>query len=178
MLSDQEQQFMKTLFSKYSQSLLLYSFSMLRSQPDGYLLAEECVQETFETAMRKIAKLGSCDSPFAWLLNTCRKITISKRRKLLNRKRIIGQQVQVKEISEIEDVADCISNWILMNDLYERKQQLFDSLTEQERMVYHAYYESNLSIKECAKEIGSTEGSVRGALQRIKHKLSTQQTQK
>ena len=104
-------------------------------------------------------------------MNTCRKITLSRRRKLLNRQRITGQPVPYEEIAAAVSAGDNVEDWILRNDLFERKHQLMDLLTEEELAVYRCYYEEDHSLKECAEALNLSVNAVRGSVQRIKDKL-------
>ena len=45
-----------------------------------------------------------------------------------------------------------------------------DELTDKEKEVYSLYFELNMSIKETAQELDSTDGSIRGSIQRIRSK--------
>ena len=64
-----------------------------------------------------------------------------------------------------------MEEWVLRNDLFERKQQLMDLLTEEERAVYRCYYEEDRSLKDSAETLNLPVNAVRGAIQRIKGKL-------
>ena len=171
MLTENERQFLDLFYRKYGRTLFVYSFSLLRPLPDAAQAAEECVQETFERAMRKIQTLMRHDAPLAWLKNTCRKVTISKRRKILNRHRITGKTVPVDTTHDAPDPEDCIGAWILRNDLHGAKQRLLEILTAEEMDIYRAYYEENLSVRDAAEALQISESAFRGGLQRIRGKL-------
>ncbi|MBQ8136857.1 MAG: hypothetical protein IJ174_05420, partial [Clostridia bacterium] len=88
MLSEDERRFLDGIYREYAKPLFYYSLSLLRAFPDARSLAEECMQETFEIALRKIKTLRKHSFPEGWLFKTCRQICISRRRKLFNRERI------------------------------------------------------------------------------------------
>ncbi len=170
MLSSDEAAFLESLYEKYAASLFVYSFSMLKPLPDALWLAEECVQDTFVKALL-MDRLRNHPEPFGWLRITCRNITLSKKRKIKNRRRILGGPLSGDSIYTAQDPADCIEEWILKNDLTDARETLLASLTDQELLVYQAYYERDLSLKDTAEILGLSGNSVRGALQRIKNKL-------
>ena len=170
MLTDQEQQFLDQLFAKYAQTLLRCSQSILLQFPDSGELAEECVQETFEVALRKMKMLLRHEAPVYWLKNTCRKISMSKRRKLLNRIRILGTPVSYSTLNDVPDPIDDIEAWVLANDLASVKQSLLSKLSEEERDVYHLFYEQHLPMKDIATKLNLSVDAIRGALQRIRNK--------
>ena len=171
MLTESERAFLDRMYGTYARTLLVYSFSILRALPDAFPMAEECVQETFERAMLRMHTLARHKSPERWLMNTCRKITLSRRRKQLNRLQITGQPVLYEEFADTLPSGDNVEEWILRNDLFERKQQLMDLLTEEELAVYRCYYEEDRSLKECAEALNLSVNAVRGSVQRIKGKL-------
>ena len=71
MLPERERKFLDLIYEKYAGSLFACSLSLLRSLPDASSIAEECVQETFETAMRKMKILEQHPAPEAWLNAVC-----------------------------------------------------------------------------------------------------------
>lgn len=172
MLSEHEQIFLDRMYQRHAQSLYRYSLSLLRSLPDASSLAEECVQDTFVVAMRKIRILQQLESPEAWLITTCKRITISKRRKMLNRRRIVGKSISIEESYDIADIHNRLDKWIEKHDLQQMKQQLILSLTEQELAVFHLYYEEELSLKESATKLQISENAVQGTIQRIRAKAA------
>ena len=170
MLTEQEEQFLDAMYTKYAQTLLCCSQSILLQFPDSGALAEECVQETFEVAMRKMKKLLRHEAPEAWLKDTCRKISLTKRRNLLIHARILGTPVSFSVLFDTPDPMDDIEAWAMANDLASVKQSLLFKLSDEERAVYRLFYEQNLSMKDTANELNLSVGAVRGALQRIRSK--------
>ena len=172
MLSEREQIFLDRAYDKYARYLLQYSLSMLRFMPDAFPLAEECVQETFEVAIRKIRILQHYESPQAWLIATCKRITMAKRRKTLNRLRITGKAVPIDETGHLADVHNRIDEWIEQHDHQQKRQKLIQSLSEQELAVFRAYYEEELTLKESAERLGLSETAVHGSVQKIRAKAA------
>ena len=171
MLTESERQFVDEFYRTYGRMLFVYSFSLLRPLPDAVQAAEECVQETFERAMLKIRQVMRHEAPIFWLKNTCRKVTLAKKRKLLNRQRIAGRTVPIDADHDIAEPKDCIEIWILENDLFDVKQDLLGALTEEEAAVYQLFYEKGLPIKAAAETLQITDGAVQAALRRIRAKL-------
>ena len=173
MLTEQEEQFLDSLYAKYAQTLLRCSQSILIQFPDSGALAEECVQETFVVAMRKMKTLLRHEAPELWLKNTCRKISLTTQRKLLNRSRILGNPVSSRIIFDAVDLIDDIEAWVIANDLASVKQSLLAILSDEERDVYHLFYEQHMSMEEAANKLNISKDAVRGALQRIRKKRSS-----
>lgn len=171
MLTDKEQEFLDKLFRRYYQSLRDYSFSLLDKQPEHRHLAEDCTQQTFVTATLKMDILLAHEMPYLWMKKTCYHITISEKRKLNNRAKILHYPLSLDQRIDVADPKDDIVEWISQEDLSDRKQQLISVLTEQEHMVYQAVYEENLSYQETKQKYNITDGTIRGAIQRIKKKV-------
>lgn len=172
MLSEREQIFLDRAYKRHAQSLYRYSLSLLRTIPDAPSLAEECTQETFEVALRKIKILQQHESPEAWLMATCKHITLTKRRNTLNHRRILGKPISIDESYNIADIHNRIDEWIENHDYQQKKQQLIQSLTEQELAVFHLYYEEELSLKESAAKLHLSENAVQGSIQKIRSKAA------
>ena len=172
MLNERESTFLDRAYEKYARSLFSRSLSMLRPLPDAASLAEECVQETFETALRKIGILWEHPSPESWLFETCRNITLTKRRKALNRRRITDVPARLEDTRGAADVRDRIEEWIERHDAGQKKRQLMRTLTEQEHAVFRVYFEEELSLKESAEKLGLSENAVRGTVRRIRAKAA------
>ena len=170
MLTNKEKEFLARLYSEYYTKLIDYSYSLLDRNLKSWPLAEDCVQSTFEKAMIKMNVLQKHDLPYLWLRKTCRNITLSENRKLINRARILRYPISFDQQLDVADPKDDIAEWILREELIDRKQQLLENLTEQERMVYQAIFEENLSHQETEKLYSMTDGTIRGAIQRIKRK--------
>lgn len=169
-LTRREEEFLVYLYQNYYDYLKLYSYAILDKQYEYWPLAEDCVQMTFEKAIEKMNLLQSHETPFFWLKKTCRYITLTEKRKLATRARILRYPVSIDEEFDVADPKDAIADWILSEDLSDRKQLLMDNLTEQERLVYKAIYEEELSYREAEEKYGISDGTLRGAMQRIKRK--------
>ncbi len=171
MLTESERQFLESFYRKYSRTIFVYSLSMLRSLPDAGRIAEECVQETFEKAMMKIHSVMRHEAPLAWLKNTCRKVTLARRRKILNRQRITGRPVPVDAAHDAPEPKDYIEAWILQYDLFGVRQRLLSVLTEEEAAVWRIYYGEPRSLRDTAAALNVSEAAIRGALRRLPAKL-------
>lgn len=171
MLTSEEQYFLDELYQRYNMRLQLYSFTLLDKRWEYWPLAEDCVQITFEKAMIKINVLKKHDSPYLWLKKTCHNITISERRKHYNRVRILRYPIALDEVGSVADPHNDIAEWIVKEELYDKRHELTQALTKQEFEVYHETYVEGKTIQETARDLNVTDGAVRGALQRIKRKI-------
>lgn len=169
MLTETERAFLDHLYLVFYQTLLYQSYALLKSCPDAMAAAEECVQDTFLIAMKKIKKLIDHENPERWLMNTCYKATISRRRKLYNRARKLGFPEPFHTI-EAPDPQNDIEEWFLREEIRDREEELKGLLTEQETNVFNEYFKKRLSIRETAQALRLPESSVCGTIHRIRKK--------
>ena len=162
--------FLDSIYRKYRRDLFNKSYSMFDYRPEFRPLAEDCVQETFVRAFLEADKLIGYEEPLYWLLTTCKHITMSERRKLHRHQQILNT-VPAADGERLIDPQDAISDWMAENDLLAKKNQLLETLTQQERDVYAAVYSEGLSAKEAAERTGTSVGGVYAALRRVREKI-------
>lgn len=158
------------LYSKYYRELYHYSFSLFDYKQQHAQDAEDCVQDTFEKALRCLNQLEHHPEPLLYLKKVCYHITITRRRNIKNRNRILGYPVPLEEPCEMQNVQDVTMDWIIRLENQAAKARLTERLTESEKKVYQAYFEKELSIQETATACGISHGAARGCIQRIRAK--------
>ncbi len=171
MLTSEEKDFLDMLYRKYEQKLFWISYEILGRRSDNRQLAEDCVQQTFEIAMRKYTNLRRSPVPYFWLRKTCQNISRTESRKLARRNRIMNNPVFFEESYNIPNPKDGIAEWLLSQDLLQKETKLLSLLTRKEAAVYRAVYKEHLSNQDAAHLLHVSEGAVRGAKQRIKDKM-------
>lgn len=158
------------LYTKYYRELYHYSFSLFDCKQQFIQDAEDCVQDTFEKAIRHLSQWEDHPQPLMYLKKMCCHIAITRRRNIRNRRRILGYPVAVEDQQDIRDVRDLIADWIIRQDQQAAKVQLMEQLTKGEKEVYRAYFEKDLSIRDTAESLGISHGAARGSIQRIRAK--------
>lgn len=171
MLTNEENDFLDALYRKYEQRLFWISYEILGCRRDNQLLAEDCVQQTFEISMRKLRSLKASSVPYFWLRQTCRNISRAESRKLAIRNRILNNPVPFEETNNIPNLRNDIAEWLLTQELLQKEKKLLSTLTRKEAAVYQAVYKDHLTTRDAALLLHISEGAVRGARQRIKDKL-------
>lgn len=171
MLPDDEREWLESLYRQNYPVLLTLCMADFDFRPSCRELAEECVQDTFVKAILELDRLRRHPNPPAWLRTACKHIAISKRRKIRNRQRILGYPVPLDSAGETADLRDELAVWMASEDLLSSKAQLMQALTLQEQAVYHAIYEERTSYRAAAEALSISDGALRGALQRVKHKI-------
>ena len=79
-MNEEQQITLDLLYSKYYRELLQYSFSFFDYRQQYLQDAEDCVQDTFEKAMKNLDKVLTNEAPLKYLKLMCKNITISRRR--------------------------------------------------------------------------------------------------
>lgn len=169
-MNEEQQITLDLLYSKYYRELLQYSFSFFDCRQQYLRDAEECVQDTFEKAMKNLDKVLTNEAPLKYLKLMCKNITISRRRDIHLHQRILKFPKTIDEYFDVADPKDIVMDWIIRQENKEIKKILMEELTDKEKEVYSLYFEQDMSIKETAQELDSTDGSIRGSIQRIRSK--------
>lgn len=174
-MRDEQQITIELLFSKYYRALLAYSFSLFDFRQRFYQEAEDCVQDTFEKALRHQESLLTHEEPYKYLKCMCRNITITKRRNIHRRIRKLSYPESIELCYEVADAKDVVADWMIRQENKAAKEALSALLTEKEKEVYYFYYEKKLTIKQTAKALDCSDASIRGGIQRIRYKATKQQ---
>lgn len=169
-MNEEQQITLDLLYSKYYRELLQYSFSFFDCRQQYLQDAEDCVQDTFGKAMKNLDKVLTNEAPLKYLKLMCKNITISRRRDIHLHQRILKFPKTIDEYFDVADPKDIVMDWIIRQENKEIKKILLEELTDKEKEVYSLYFEQNMSIKETAQELDSTDGSIRGSIQRIRSK--------
>lgn len=169
-MNDEQQITIELLYTKYYRELFTYSFSLFDFKQQHVQDAEDCVQDTFEKAIKHQDELYKSKDFLKYLKWMCRNITVSRRRDIHRHARILGYPESIDEHYDIKDAKDIVMDWIIKQENKVAKEALLESLSDKEKEIYHYYYEQNLSIKETAKALDCSDTSVRGGVQRIRAK--------
>lgn len=132
-------------------------------------LAEDCVQETFEKAMRQHEKLAGHPNPCGWLLRTCRNLLLDRLRRERGRSAADGAEAPQAAVTR-ERVLEDFQRWVSRLETLDGLKTLLQRLTKREREVYHAYFAMGRSAEETAREHGISGDAVRAAVKRIRKK--------
>lgn len=169
-MSNAQQHIIDLLYTKYYQELFMYSFSLFDCKQHHIQDAEDCVQDTFEKALRHEKELIAHPAPLKYLKRMCKNITITKRRNFHIHDRILGYPEPIDDRFDIADPKDIVMDWIIRKENRAIMIALLDMLSEKEKEVYRLYYQQNLSIKDTARALKCSDGSARGYIQRIRAK--------
>ena len=105
-----------------------------------------------------------------WLMSTCHRITLARRRKLLGRRRILGQPLPLEGDLAMRDPRDAIAEWLAEEQAVWKRELLEAALTQEELQVFRLKYGQGMTADQTSKALSLTQGAVRGALRRIREK--------
>ena len=72
-MNEEQQITLDLLYSKYYRELLQYSFSFFDCRQQYLQDAEDCVQDTFEKAMKNLDRVLKNEAPLKYLKRMCKK---------------------------------------------------------------------------------------------------------
>ena len=151
------------LYVTYQNTLLRMAYLVCGSMAD----AEDVVQETFVKCYLHIGEL-KCDEGFrAWLFRILYRTAYRWAKK--SRREISDEDVYVKADVSCKDAA---SDTALDREMQETVRRAVHSLGFKHRMVVVLYYYNDMPVKEIARVLGTTEGTVKSRLFGARKKLS------
>lgn len=158
------------LFAEYHDALERYCKRLVHYDPKFYTLAEDSVQIAFLTAIKHPESFNNSPNQYGWLAICCKNYIMSKLRQQKRRAEIVGIQISFEECENVEDPTDAIIRWVDASASQEYINSIYDSLSSSEKKIFEDYYLRDCSLQETATRNGVTDGSVRGAVLRIRKK--------
>ncbi len=128
--------------------------------------ADEITQDVFLLLVQKWDTLQK-DNIKAWLLAAARNKTLEYFR--TEKKQSGGINICLEEVSEIPDHDS--SYELSEKEILKIKDELLKTLTEEERQLYNAYYEKNISYEDIVKLYSLPLFTARSKIWRITNKL-------
>lgn len=158
------------IYTENHTRLVRYCRTLLLHDPKYQGLAEEIVQEVYITAWEQRDTLAEHPNIIGWLMTCCKHRCQSIVRRDLNRRDILGQQVEYDEKVAISQQQDAILRWLENMDASERLAELQKMLTPLEQSVFDAYFVQGYTMKETASQLGRKMDTVNDAIRRIRKK--------
>lgn len=150
--------------------MIRYCRSLLMNDPKYLPQAEEIVQETYITAWEQRETLINHPNIVGWMMTTCRNKCQSLIRRELNRRSIIGTQVEYDETITVAQQQDAILRWLNALEAREQLAELQRQLTPLEQDVFTRYFCDGRTMKETASQLGRKVDAVNDAIRRIRKK--------
>lgn len=150
---------------------LLYAICRKRVgyQAKYYDLIEDCVQETFLLAVDKVETLMNHDNPRGWLIRTCLNRLMTGQRQQHLRQRIVPASLDDEKTNNI-DAKSQIDEYMDSEASRSFLDHLIESLDDNERAVFNAYFIDQSTMKTIAANRQTTENQVKNLLKRMRRK--------
>ncbi|MEG1559733.1 MAG: sigma-70 family RNA polymerase sigma factor [Clostridia bacterium] len=165
-----ESEFMNELYNKYFFDIVRYCKALLAGDE---VLAVDCAHTVFDEARNNISKLKKHKNVAGWLMLTA-KHRVMRTVRGLALKRI--RETDIDEMAErYEESLSYIQNYEIElsdTDIENKKQEILNSLSLDERHIYDMYYKDRKKQKEIALELNVSSDAVRMRLVRIKRKIT------
>ena len=157
------QQFFKNLYMAMAEEILLRAYAYFKHSPNTELLAEESLQNTFEKLMKKnLVSFGKIADIKAYVL----KVAYSQFANVHQHRKNKSTVALVEQLG-IDDHSSYCSSIEINHDL---KKALSETLNDRQRTVICLWLEG-YSYKEIAKQVESSETSVRGLVFRARKNI-------
>ena len=151
---------MEEFFRKYYNDALLYTVSLSRNRA----IAEDVVSNAFYKALTK-PDAEKDEAHFkAWLFTVCRNeyFSICRKRARRNETELDGA---------VADDSEEVADKIIKDENYRALYRAIELLPDNQRELITLFYFENLAIKEIARIVGKSEGSVKVSLCRARDNL-------
>ena len=169
---------LETCVDTYGREIYAFCRYLTGSVPDG----EDLYQETFLTAVSKLAKINIRENPRSYLMTIAVHLWKNKKRKTAGRNRLIcfeSVEQRAEEGEEAVDGHNSLPEDVMIASEEQRiVRECVEDLSEVYRIPICLHYISQLSTKEIAGILKVPEGTVRRRLfmgrKQIKKKLEEQ----
>lgn len=155
------------LFNRYYQKILGTAYCILHDKQN----AEDVAQETFIKVYAKINKLSSPQAFEVWIyriaVNLCTSIfrEANKSGEVQCTEQL--DEIMQREINNIDTIGDSIAD----KEIYVIVMDSIRLLSEKHKVVLTLFYFNNMSLREIAEVLNSTEGTVKSRLFYAKKEL-------
>lgn len=160
--------FICSLYTEYSDYLATVIRNRLYNGcPSDYIY--DCLNDTFEIAMKKQSDPRFQDHPKAWLVQTARNVADNFNRKACYRNQFVDYSGDIESVLNHSDLTeDLIYQECVQNHFLER---LSESLSPKERHLYYLRYERDLDHKTISEELNISVNAVHTRLNRLRTKV-------
>lgn len=158
------------IYTENHARLVSYCRSLLLHDPKYQSQAEEIVQEVYIAAWEQRETLAGHPNAVGWLMTSCKHRCQSMVRRDLNRRDILGRQVEYNEKLALLQQQDAILRWLDTMEAREQLAELQKQLTPLEQSVFDTYFVQGNSMKETAARLERKMDAVNDAVRRIRKK--------
>ena len=160
-------EFVESLFDKYSQEVYMVCFSYCRNKTD----AEDCLQEVFCRAMSRIGEVIKHPTPEKWLFVAARLVSLERLR---------ANKKTLRELN-LSDFAASLQDENFEDKLFERqyseidilllRNEILSTLNKKESELYMLRYVDYLDVETISRQLNISYSNTTTRLNRLKSKI-------
>lgn len=170
-MSEARNHLLADLYEKYYDSVFHVCYQQVGYQARLIPLVEDCIHDAFVIALQHYEAYKDFDNPMGWIAITARNRLRSELRKKNFREMTVHLEKLAKEQeAQTDTLATDVDRWLDREEANSNLEIILGLLSDRERMVYDAYFEQNLSLKETVELTGLSANAVRSAIDRIRQK--------
>lgn len=155
------------LFNIYYQKVLRTAYCIIKDKQ----FAEDIAQEAFIKVYARIDKLSSAEAFEVWLYRITVNLCTSMFRKTGKFKELQSTELLDEDMQTEGNDNDITGNLVAHKELYIKIMDSIQLLSEKHRVVLTLFYFNNMSIKEIAEVLNSTEGTIKSRLHYAKKEI-------
>lgn len=160
----------------YSEALYRFCCNQSKNRYE----AEELYQETFLCVLENQKKFQKVKNPKCYILGIALNLERNRRRKIMRRRRIAptvsgnyqtenGEQIDILTIAATSD--SDTEDRAIYHEIQKKLQDEIQAMEETYRMILSLYYGNELSVKEVARVMKLTPGTVKNRLYQARKRL-------
>lgn len=171
MPSDFTDEFLDDLYRRYYQKLRVYCYALVCGESRFSQDVEECIQDVFFLAYQKRVQLFQCDYLEAWLKEACKR----RMKKAISRAKGKRRKAETTSLEAFPTDSRVfayhpIERWLDEEEKQSDLQRLEQTLTEEEKELVLSHWRDGATLQELAKRLGTTAGTVKSKLNRLRKK--------
>lgn len=163
--------FLTDIYIRYSHRLESFCLQYVHYQSEYRELIDDCIQRTFESAIKEYDMLSRCSYVEAWLFKACfNRLTTALRTYRRRKKRQTSLDDEVSFVLPQQAIISSIDEFVNRLSNQELLERVLTALNDREREVVQRHLIQGESLEELAKENGTTLGAMKAVLARVRAK--------
>lgn len=163
--------FLTDIYTRYAHQLENFCHQYVHYQSEYRELIDDCIQRTFESAIKEYEKLSRCSCVQAWLFKACfNRLTTALRTYRRRKKRQTSLDDEVSFVLPQEAIIASIDEFVNRLSNKELIERIMTALNDREREVVQRHLIQGESLEDLAKEKNTTPGAMKAVLARIRSK--------
>lgn len=171
MPSDERDQFLSELYTKYMDDLVRHCRSITEYNAEYYDLIQDVIQDTFLAASIEYEKLK--DHPYieGWLYKASRFRLTNAIKTYRKMKKRHAFSIDQSGMELPDSTGSVIDSWLSEETVKQLEKHIFALMNDTEQKIYYEYFKEKKPIKQIAAETQKSESAVKSVIARIRAKL-------